>query len=255
MTSERMQRGVKSDFTLFDIIELIQANDSMGVTTIATELDIAKSTVHAHLASLKERGYIVNDEGGYRIGLKFLQHGIHAQNSYDLYPKAKKKVEHLAERTDERAWCQIEENGMCYYLCGAEGEHSVHPPVQIGEGVHLHTIAGGKAILAHLPEERVHEIIDRHGLPVKTENTISDETDLFADLQRIRKRGYAFNKEESLPGLNAVGAPIQDSEGGVRGALSISGPAERLKDEKLHTELPELLLGTTNELEINLTYT
>lgn len=247
-------RRVKSDETLFDIIETLRQHDGAGVTTIANELDMAKSNVHAHLASLQERGYVVNEEGKYRIGLEFLSHGIYARTSRDLYPSADKKVQELAQETDERAWCQVEENCMCYYLCGAEGKHPVHPPVRVGESVHLHTIAAGKAILAHLPKERVREIIERHGLPEKTENTITDETELFEELAEVRECGYAFNREESLLGLHAVGAPIVDPEGGVKGALSISGPANRLKADKLDSELPELLLGATNELEINITY-
>lgn len=254
MAGETKGRRVQSDETLFDVVELLEERDGAGVTEIADGLGIAKSTVHAHLTTLVERGYVVNEGGQYRLGLQFLRHGVHAQNANALYRVAKEKVTHLAQETDERAWCQVEENGMCYYLCGAEGKHPVHPPVRIGGCVHLHTIAAGKAILAYLPEERVREIIGRHGLPEKTEQTITDEAELFAELDRIRERGYAFNEEESLRGLHAVGAPIRNADDEVKGALSISGPANRLKGEKLRTDVPELLLGATNELEINLTY-
>lgn len=254
MVNNEKRRRVKSDETVFDIIEVLREQDGAGVTALANELDISKGTVHAHLTSLCDRGYVVNKDGEYRIGLQFLSQGIYAQSSHDLYPRANKKVKELAQETDERAWCQVEENGLCYYLCGAEGKHPVHPPVRIGESVHLHTIAAGKAILASLPEDRVREIIGRHGLPKRTENTITDEEELFEELQAVRERGYAFNREESLDGLNAVGAPILNAEGGVKGALSISGPANRLKGEKLRSELPELLLGATNELEINIVY-
>lgn len=247
-------RGVKSDDTVFDIVETLRRHDGAGVTAVANELDVSKSTVHAHLSSLQERGYVVNEGGTYRVGLEFLSHGIYAQTSYDLHRVANEKVSQLAQETDERAWCQVEENGLCYYLCGAEGKHPVHPPVRVGEAVHLHTISGGKAILAHLPDERVHEIIDRHGLPARTENTITDEEELFEDLEGVRDRGYAFNEEESLVGLNAVGVPVRDAQGGVKGALSISGPARRLSGEKLNSELPRLLLGATNELEINIAH-
>lgn len=254
MDQKNGKRGIKSDHRVFDIVELIQERDRIGVTAIADELGIAKSTAHAHLATLEERGYVVNEGGAYRIGLQFLHHGIYARNYNRLYPRAKEKITHLAQETDERVWCQVEENGMCYYLCGAEGKHPVNPPVQVGECVHLHTIAAGKAILAHLPEERVETIIDRHGLPEKTKYTITDREELFASLADIRDRGYAFNEEESLRGLNAVGAPIQGPNDGVLGALSISGPANRLQGEKFRRDLPELLLGATNELEINIAH-
>lgn len=254
MVNDGTRRRVRSDETMFDIIEVLRERDGTGVTILAEELEMSKSGVHAHLTSLCDRGYVVNEGANYRLGLQFLSHGIYTRSSHDLYPRANKKVKELAQETDERAWCQVEENGMCYYLCGAEGKHPVHPPVRVGEGVHPHTIAGGKAILAFLPEDRVRAIIDRHGLPRRTKNTITDEGELFDELDEIRERGYALNMEESLDGLNAVGAPIQDAEGHVQGSLSVSGPANRLKDDRLRSELPELLLGATNELEINIFY-
>jgi DNA-binding IclR family transcriptional regulator len=254
MSQKNGKCGIKSDHRMFNIIELVQERDRIGVTSIADELGIAKSTAHAHLSALEERGYVVNEGGAYRIGLQFLRHGIYARNYNRLYPRAKNKITHLAQETDERAWCQVEENGMCYYLCGAEGKHPVNPPVRVGECVHLHTIAAGKVILAHLPQERVESIIDRHGLPAKTKYTITEREELFASLADIRDRGYAFNEEESLRGLNAVGAPIQGSNGEILGALSISGPANRLQGEKFQDDLPELLLGATNELEINIAH-
>ncbi|MFB6131080.1 MAG: IclR family transcriptional regulator [Salinigranum sp.] len=247
-------RTIKSDETLLRIVEFVHERGGAGVTEIASGLDIAKSTVWAHLATLEERGYVVNDEGTYTLGLQFLRHGVHTQHSHAIYHLAKEKVTYLAQETGERAWCMVEENGLAYYLCGAEGAHPVHPPVQVGACVYLHQIAGGKAIMAYLPEERIREIIDRYGLPANTGNTITDAEELFADLERIRERGYSFNKEESLRGLHAIGAPVRDHDGNVAGSLSVSGPANRLKGRKLEDEFAELLLGVTNELEINLTY-
>jgi len=246
-------KTIKSDESLFDIVEQLGDDSPMGVTELSDELGMSKGTVHAHLSTLKERGYVVNEGGEYRLGLEHLRYGIKARNAYDSYEPMNMKVAQLAEKTGERVWAFVEENGMAYYLCGAKGEHPVQPPVQVGERVHLHQIAGGKAILSCLPEERVREIIDRHGLPAETENTIVEPAELFEELARIRERGYAFNKQESLTGLHAVAAPIKQ-DGAVHASLSISGPANRLADGTLDSELPELLLGAVNELEINLSY-
>lgn len=246
--------GIQSDEKLFDIIECLGTRSAMGVTDIATTVDMSKGNVHAHLRSLENRGYVVNEGGKYRLGLEFLRYGIKARDSYDEYELIEKKVTHLAEKTGERVWAHVEENGKAYYLCGAIGEHPVQPPVQVGERIHLHQIAGGKVILACYPDERVQEIIDQHGLPARTENTITDPDELFEELDQIEERGYAFNKEESVEGLHSVAAPIQGPDGTVYGSLSIPGPANRLTGETLKTKLPELLLGAVNELEINLTH-
>ncbi|MFC4248326.1 IclR family transcriptional regulator [Natribaculum luteum] len=246
-------RTIKSDEKLFDIVEFIRENEDVGVTEIAEGVGMAKSTAHGHLTALQRRGYVVKEGRKYRLGLEFLNHGKHVQTSYDLYSIAPKKVKQLAHETGERVWCIVEENGLGYYLTGAEGEHPVNPPVRIGEGVHLHTISAGKAILANLPRSRVEEIIERHGLPEQTQNTTTREDELFQELETSRDRGYAINDGESLSGLYAIGAPIVGENDEVRGALSISGPANRLRREEISGELVDLLLGATNELEINLT--
>lgn len=245
-------RTIKSDEKLFDIVEFIRENNEAGVTEIAESVGMAKSTVHGHLTALQRRGYVVKEDGRYRLGLEFLSHGKYVQNSYKLNSIAPKKVNQLAEETGERAWCIVEENGLGYYLTGAEGEHPVNPPVGVGDGVHLHSLAAGKAILANFPQSRVEEIIERHGLPGQTQNTITEKEELFAELDNVRERGYAINDGESLPGLYAIGAPIVDKSGEVRGALTISGPTNRIRREEIRGELVDLLLGATNELEINL---
>lgn len=249
---DKHRRTIKSDEKLFDIVEFIRENDESGVTEIAEGVGMAKSTVHGHLTALQRRGYVVKEEGKYRLGLEFLSHGKYVQNSYALNSIAPKKVNQLAEETGERVWCIVEENGLGYYLTGAEGEHPVNPPVEIGEGVHLHSISAGKAILANLSRNRVEEIIERHGLPAQTQNTITTKEELFDELEDVREYGYAINDGESLPGLYAIGAPIIDKSGEVRGALTISGPTNRLRRKETREQLVELLLGATNELEINL---
>lgn len=247
-------RTIQSDEKLFDIVEYLRENDHSGVTEVAEGVSMAKSTAHGHLTALQRRGYVVKEDGRYRLGLEFLNHGKHVQMSYELYSMGEKKVTQLAQETGERAWCIVEENGLGYYLAGAEGEHPVHPPVRIGEGVHLHQISAGKVILSCMPRSRVEEIIERHGLPAKTPNTVTNREELFEDLKTIQKRGYAVNDAESLPGLYAIGAPIIDENDVIRGALSISGPANRFRTEEVRSELIDLLLGATNELEINLAY-
>ena len=253
MTSHSLNgRTIQSDETLFDIIEFIHGGENVGVTEIADGLELSKSTVHGHLTSLRRRGYVVKTDDGYRLGMEFLNHGKQVQTSYDLYSMAHEKVTQLAKETGERSWCMVEENRMAYYLVGAEGDHPVHPPSRIGKSVHLHPRSAGKAILAHLPESKVRGIIERNGLPAETQNTITSAEELFQELETVREQGYAINDSESLAGLYAIGAPIIDAEDTVRGALTISGPANRMKMDKKKEEVIELLLGATNELEINL---
>jgi DNA-binding IclR family transcriptional regulator len=87
-----------------------------------------------------------------------------------------------------------------------------------------------------------------------TDRTITDEDELFAELDRVRERGYSTNNEENIEGIRAVGVPVMHSEGRPIGALSISGPVHRMKGEWFDREIPDLLLGTTSELQLNIAY-
>lgn len=245
-------RTIQSDENLFDIIEFIHEGHRVGVTEIATELDLSKSTVHGHLTALKRRGYAVKDGDKYRLGLEFLNYGKDVQSSYEIYDIAQEKVNHLADETGERAWYIVEENGLGYYLAGAGGEHPVHLPVQMGQGAPLHSRAAGKVMLAELSRDRVEEIISRHGLPAETENTITEREELFDELETVRERGYGINDAETFTGVYAIGAVVRDKEGNVQGALSVSGPKNRVNTEERKEELVDTILGATNELEINL---
>lgn len=245
---------VKATRTGFKIIEMLAREDGGRVTEIAAELGLAKSTVHRHLATLDDLEYVVKDGDEYRIGFRFLELGEQTRKRSDTYQIAKKKVNKIAEQTDERAQFVVEEHGKAVYVFGETGEHAVQTNSEIGKYRPLQSMAAGKAILAFLPEARVEEIIHQHGLPALTENTITDEVELYEELEEIRKRGYSINNQETIPGLRAIGVPIECPDGGVFGAFSVSGPTHRVQGERLEETIPNILLGTANELELDMKY-
>jgi DNA-binding IclR family transcriptional regulator len=105
-----------------------------------------------------------------------------------------------------------------------------------------------------MEDDRIEEIIDRWGLPQETEQTITSREALYEELDRIRDRGYAFNREEHLKGVKAVGAPVLADDGRVVGAFSVSGPVHRMKGEWFEEEVTNTVLGISNELELKITY-
>ncbi|MGQ4557653.1 IclR family transcriptional regulator domain-containing protein [Halobellus sp. GM3] len=254
MTDDFDGRVIQSDEVLFDIIEHLEREGDSGVSELAEAVGRSKGTVHTHLTSLRNRGYVVNDGGKYRLGLRFLDLGIHVQNAVDLYHVAAPKLAEVAAEAEENARCVVEENGLGTFIVGATGKHSVNTDVRVGTQTHLHCISGGKAILAHLPTHRVREIVDAHGLPARTENTITDLDALLTELETIREDGYALNRGESIDGIHAVAAPVLDEDDAVVGAISVSGAANRLPIDRCRGELADLVVATANEVELNLTY-
>lgn len=254
MTASPNHRPVKTVETAFDILDAVQRLDGAGITEIADELGLAKSTTHRHLCTLADRGFVVEDENGYRLSTWFLDYGMHARRAHGLFEVVKPKVDELAETTDEKVWAVTEEHGMGVHLYGATGRHSVQTHARVGIITPLHQFAAGKCILAYLSDEQIDAIIDEYGLPASTAHTITDPAELFEQLEAVRERGYAFNHEEAVSGLHAVGVPIRDPSGGAIGAVSVAGPANRLKGELLTEDLPDLLLGAANEVEVNLAH-
>jgi DNA-binding IclR family transcriptional regulator len=123
----------------------------------------------------------------------------------------------------------------------------------MGDWVYMHTTSAGKAMLAHYPQERVDEIIDQHGLESQTENTITTRDELYEVLERVRERGYAFNRAERRDGLQAIGAPVLAPDDRVLGGLSVTGPVRRMKSEH-ESYLPDLLLDFTEDIRLRLEY-
>ncbi|MFC6905679.1 IclR family transcriptional regulator [Halalkalicoccus tibetensis] len=250
MTGAR-DRRVKSAGTLFDVLDAVHALEGAGVTEAADHVGIAKSTAHDHLSTLVEHEFLVKDGTEYRVGLKPLHYGMGAKNRIELVDAAGPSLEHVVEETDEIAWLVVEEYGLAVYVEKAVGERAVQPYGAIGKRVPLHNIAAGKAILAHLPEERVRAIVDQRGLPAQTERTITDLDELLAELETIRERGYARNDGETFEGFRAVASPILH-EGELLGSIVVSGPENRLRGERFETELPDLITGAANAIELSL---
>ncbi|GGC64362.1 IclR family transcriptional regulator [Haloferax sulfurifontis] len=240
--------------TSLEILEALKERGSAGVTELATELDLPKSTVYSHLRTLREHGYVVQRDERYCIGLKFLSLGEHTRDRMPLYEVAKPEVKGLAEQTGELANLLVEEHGEGVYLFRSKGEQAVSLDTHAGMRVKLHCTSLGKAILAYLPEVRVDEIIERWGLPAQTATTITSREALEEELAAVRERGYAYDKGERLSGLRCIAAPIKNPDGHAIGAVSVSGPTSRMKGERFESEIPEQVMSAANVIELNLTY-
>ncbi|WP_256301607.1 IclR family transcriptional regulator [Haloarchaeobius salinus] len=254
MSQEDPSRPVTTTQKSFEIIEELKAEDEHTLIQLSKRLPYSKSTIHRHLETLVSTGYVLKDGNSYRLSLRFLNLGIQARRARDLFLVSKSHVDKLAEKTGERVWYIVEEDGHAVHVYGNVGQNSVKSNISIGDYSPLHSLAAGKAILAYYPEENVDKIITKHGLPKQTENTKTTRDELFTELEEVRERQVAFNREESSRHLFAVGAPIRDEDGVSLGAISVSGPARRLKGKKFEEEIPESLLEVTNEIEIDLLY-
>lgn len=226
----------------------------MRLTELADELGMAKSTVHRYLQTLLRSHYLTREGDTYHLSLRFLDLGEHARTRKAGYRMAIEKVTDLADRTDERATFFVEEHGHAVIVHREASSQAVNTDSRVGKSVDLHTIAAGKAIMAEWPDQRIREFLEGRDFPRRTPNTIVDEERLLEEIADVRSRGYATSREEVIEGLSSVASSVCDPSGREIGALSVFGPSHRMKGERFEKEIPDLLLGVTNEIELNVRY-
>jgi len=245
---------VKTTETAFAILELLYEQDGGTLSSVADQLDMAKSTIHRHLTTLNRLEYVVREGNEYYLGLQFAELGQYVRSRRITYELAADQVTELAEETKERADFIVEEHDRCVYVHSETGQRAVQTDAGVGKTLPMHSTAAGKVILANMPEDEVRRILTTKGLPDLTENTMTEVEDLLDELETIRERGYAFNDQENINGLRAVAVPVMARDDEIIGALAISGPTHRLKGEWFDRDIPDLLLGSANELELKAEY-
>ena len=250
MARQSESRTLKSVQITLDIIDFLQEQENAGITDIASGIGRSKGTVHGHVATLMENEHVVKEGNAYRLSLRYLELGETVRERLPIYDVVREELDDLAEETGELAQFAMEEHGRAVYIYKTGGENALRTASSIGAREYMHCISLGKAMLAHMPRERVEEIVDEYGLKSYTESTITSRDELFDELAEIQEQGYAYDREEKIEGLRCVSAPITTNEGPI-GAISISGPVGRFKGEFYEEELPDIVTRSANVIEIN----
>ncbi|WP_135303956.1 IclR family transcriptional regulator [Haloarcula amylovorans] len=243
---------INADLTLLEILEALERLGGGRIQEVAAETDTTKSTVHNHLSTLRQQGYVVKDGDMYSLGLRFLQLGEAARSRGPLFAFGRSEVDSIAAETGELANLATLENGRGVYLYRTQGERDVRFSTDAGERHDLHCSATGKAMLAYSPESALDDVISTHGLTEHTENTITTRDDLEADLEAVRENQLALDLEEYEKGLRCIASPILDEEDRAIGAISLSGPAMKFTGEYFHEELAEAVKSAANVISLNI---
>ncbi|WP_336023579.1 IclR family transcriptional regulator [Halobellus salinisoli] len=246
---------IKSDETLLEILDALHSLETATLTAIASEVGVSKSTVHRHLETLRAQRFVDKRDDEYVLGLEFLRYGGAARERYSFHRQSKSIVQQVADQTGEFVGFLVEEQGVGTFIYCEMGTEGVPSEARVGQNVFLHQSASGKAILAFLPEDRRDRILERYGLPPRTEQTLTDMDELRADLSDVRERGYAYAHEEYTTGLRAVAAPAFDAQDDVIGSLVVAGPTHRMRGERFESDLPELVTGAVKEFQLTISYT
>ena len=163
------ERHVGAVANACDILDFLYDNKGARVTAISDELGLNKGTVHTQLTTLRDRGYVHKRDVVYYPSMRFLEVGEGVKSRMEVFRSARDELLDIAEQTGEYAHLMIEQNGWGYIIHKEKGDKAATTTSRAGKKLHLHYTSTGKAILAHLPEERVQEIVEQRGLPERTE--------------------------------------------------------------------------------------
>jgi len=202
----------------------------LGVSELARRLDLGKSTVHRLLTTLAGEGLIEQDRasGGYRLGLVVFELGEAVRVHLDLHVAAGPVLASLRDQTRESSQVGVLDGHEVVYVDRLESSQSLRLFTETGRRVPVHCTSSGKVLLAHLPDARLRELLERAPLPALTPRTLTEPAALLAELTRVRRRGWAEAVDEREIGIASVAAPVRDATGQVVAAISIGAPTVRL---------------------------
>jgi DNA-binding IclR family transcriptional regulator len=222
--------GLQSVSRALHSLELIADAGELGVSELGRLLGVHKATASRLASTLAERGLIERDPDTerYRLGFGLIRLAGAAMAGLDLVRTARPVLEDLADRTRETVNLGVLSGQDVIYIDQATGTRSIVSVSWVGRRTPLHSTAAGKVLLTFAPRAERRRLLS---LPLtrETDRTITDVEELRAQLEQVRVRGYAQTQEELEDGLNAVAAPVRQADGTLAAAVSVSGPAFRVR--------------------------
>ncbi|MDW6023290.1 IclR family transcriptional regulator [Mesorhizobium sp. BAC0120] len=235
-----------------DILMLIDTSPvPMGVREIARHLNLSSAIVQRLLNTLLSYGFVEQEPSTrrYRIGHQSMVLGASNRNADGLIRSAHDVLRARAE--DEGL------NGYLGAVSGDRGIYLLSVPsrriilrVDAGEPLAMHCTALGKILLASVPTSRALQLLGSGPLPKKTEHTIDDAQIVLAQLDQIRAAGYAQVREENLPGVISVAAPIANETGAIVAGISLAYAAGTISCS--HERVIELAVAAAHEVSLGL---
>lgn len=256
-TSDRIEApSVQGLKRAFDVLNLFAECEqpTLGVTEIAQQLGLSKTVVHRTLTALRASGYLILQPTSHRysLGSQVLVLGLAYLNRLDIREITREAMVELSARTNETTTLSIRTGWSRVYLDQVTPDRDVAMRVKIGIQYPLHLGASSKALLAYMDQAESEEYLSSHELTALTSRSQTDPVRLRAELQSIREQGFAYSFGERDANAASVASPFFETDGSVRGVISVCGPSERFVEER--DSAADLLLETVNNLSRRMGY-
>ncbi|MBO1519944.1 IclR family transcriptional regulator [Oceanisphaera pacifica] len=231
------------------VLEQLATSDmGMSLTEVAGSLGLAPSTTHRLLNSLRSHHFVDVDDtqGLWSIGVNAFAVGNAYLKKRDVIAQSRPFMKRLVAETGETSNLAILEQGRVVYVGQVESPQTMRMVVSLGSSSPLHASGVGKALLSVVPIKDAMALIKQTDMVAFTEHTITDAEQFASELQHIKQQGYSLDDEEQFEGLRCIAANIYNEYGEAVAAISISGPAVRVKRERL-AHLSRLVMDAAQE--------
>jgi DNA-binding IclR family transcriptional regulator len=233
--------GLQSVDRALQVLELLASWGSGGVSELATEIGVHKSTAFRLLGALEARDLVEQtaERGKYRLGFGLVRLARRVNIHLEITEQARTITENLAQKVGESINVAVLRENFAVNVVQSRGQASIASQNWIGQLTPLHATSSGKILLAYLDSGLRADLIGQ-GLERYTANTHTDPGLLQNELNLIVERGHATTYGELEIGLNAVAVPVRSEDGSVVAALTASGPAYRLTPERIAEILDDM---------------
>ena len=247
VTNSDAGSGLQSVDRALHVLELLAGWGSGGVSELASEIGVHKSTAFRLLGALEAREMVQQDteRGKYRLGFGLVRLARSVNVQLELTEQARPLTDELARTLGESINVAVLREHFAVNVVQSWGQASVASQNWIGQLTALHATSSGKVLLAHLDSAQQTELLGRQ-LDRFTPSTHTDPQVLKKELGSVLELGHAVTYGELELGLNAVAVPVRGEDGRVIAALSASGPAYRLSPERITEVLGHLMVTASN---------
>ena len=245
--------SVQSVDRALTILGILARLGEAGLTEIAAELGVHKSTAFRLVATLESHGMVEQNEdrGKYRLGVGVLRLAGATTARLDVVQEARPICRKLAADSGETVNIAVLSDRSALYLDQVAGQSALQSHNWVGQHIPLHATSNGKVLLSGLNSDEVDNRLPK--LPSYTTDTVTSRARLRRELAEVRDQGYAVAVDELEVGLTAIAAPIRNAHGDVIASLSVSGPTFRLGEPRVK-ELVPVVQDAADEVSRRLGY-
>jgi IclR family pca regulon transcriptional regulator len=227
---------------------------ALSLTQIAGATGLSKSTAFRFAYTLEQLGYLTRDPETkrYRPGLKVLRLGFTALNSLEMAQIAQPYLKALSAQSERTTNMTVRDGREIVYVARNKTQQILSVDLRLGSRLPAYCTSMGKAQLADLSRQELRELLGEGPYEKRGPNTITTLDALVAELEQVRRQGYAVNDEELAGGLRAVAAPVRGHTEQVVAAVNVSVPSVRVSREELENRLAPLVVTTARQISVAL---